>query len=177
MIKLKIDGIDKTLKDISDKYKNLEPEIQASMDAFAYNVQAEAKSIVSSNSSDTGKLANSIQIDTGEGLAMSIYSSVEYAAYIEFGTRKYAEAYVATLPQEWSSFAATFKGKGNGGSFNDMIINLIKWAQSTGKIDPKNAYALAKKILIQGIPARPFLRPAIENNLTLLKEDIKNIFK
>lgn len=177
MITIKANGLDKLLNDLEIKKTKSKIEIKNELVATIYDIQAQAKQLINSQSSNTGNLANSIEVDTSKDSQVSIYSKAEYAAYIEFGTRKYAQQYVATLPSDWQRFASEFKGKKSNSNFYQFVMNLIEWSKKIGGIEPENAYWLAKKILREGIQARPFLYPSVNNNLPKLKIRLKNILK
>lgn len=177
MITLKAEGLDALVKKFDTLSKESQSKIQSALNSWADDTATDAKMIVSSNSSDNGYLMNSIRPVYGNGGA-SVVVSAEYAAYIEFGTRKYASAYVSSLPSDWNQLASKFKGKSpTGGDFKQFVKNLKEWARRTGKLDEKYAYAAARKILREGLKARPFLYPAVLKNLPQLEKDIKAAFK
>jgi len=130
-------------------------------------------------------------------MSLSITVAANYAAYMEFGTRKFAAAYVSTLPQDWKAYAATFKGSG-GGTFDEFIMRLMAWVkrkgigetfdiktrrrvrqgkQSAATTREADAYAIALHILRHGIRPHPFLYPAVKAHTPGLIKDIQNIFK
>lgn len=175
MINLKIDGLDAVVKRFDQLSRNTQAEIQSELNGWADDTATDAKMIVSKQSGDTGYLMNSIHPIYGNGGASVVVSS-EYAAYVEFGTRKYAASYVGSLPADWSALANQFKGKSaTGGDFKQFVKNLKEWARRTGKLDEKYAYMAAKKILREGLKARPFLYPAVLKNLPQLEKNIKAI--
>lgn len=118
---------------------------------------------------DEGFLRRSIQSvpSTPQTLKTSVVVAANYAAYIEFGTKSFAAAYVATLPANWQQYAATFKG--GGGSYSDFILRLMGWMKRKG-IDENAAYLIARKILRTGIRPQPFLFPAVQKNVIELKK-------
>jgi hypothetical protein len=120
-------------------------------------------------------LLRSISPRYGNGSA-SVVASAKYAAYIEFGTRKFAAAYVGSLPADWQAYAATFKGS-TGGTFEQFVKSLMAWGSRTGKMDPKYAYVAALKILREGLKARPFIYPSIQKTLPVLRKNLRAIFK
>lgn len=108
-------------------------------------------------------------------LEKDITVNANYAAFMEFGTGKYAAAYVATLPQEWQTYAAQFKGQTGGGTFADMVRNLQEWARRHGMADYKQAgYLIARKIIINGVHPHPFLYPAFFEVLPGMQKDIQD---
>lgn len=176
-IRLEAKGLDAVIKKFDTLSKESQAKIQSALNSWADDTAADAKMIASSNSSDTGYLMNSIRPVYGNGGASVVVSS-EYAPYVEFGTRKFASSYVASLPSDWSALASQFKGKSpTGGDFKQFVKNLKEWARRTGKLDEKYAYAAAKKILREGLKARPFLYPAVLKNLPQLEKDIQQALK
>jgi len=118
--------LDKIAQDTAD-------EVNASLDGFGGAVVKNAKLLVSTNSSDEGGLLGSID-STVNSLSVTITSNRNYAAYIEFGTRKFAASYISSLPSEWQAYAGTFRGDktGDSGDFNDFVQAIMAWAQRKG---------------------------------------------
>lgn len=180
-----IDAIDKTKVDVVKL-------LIVYLNDWANEVVVNAKQKAPVND---GTLRQSIQADYASESKMvaSVGVAVNYAAYLEFGTRSYASAYVSGLPNDWQSYAATFKGKG-GGSLDEMLLAIMDWVKSkqisgtysvktqkrTGAKDARNfedaevAYPIALAILRKGIKAQPYLYPS-----TLIANDnlIKKISK
>jgi HK97 gp10 family phage protein len=176
MIKIEVKGFDAILKKFDNLSKESQANVQSALNDWADRTAADAKALVSTNSSDEGALLRSISPVYGQGNA-AVVSTSKYAAYIEFGTRKFAAAYVSSLPQDWATYASTFQGKATmGGSFKDLILAIMGWCKRKG-IDEKAAYPIARKIIINGIKQRPFLYPSVNKNIPLLIEDLKDIFK
>lgn len=174
MITIKVTGVDKVLKDLQNMGKDAQQKVQPALNDWADRVATNAKQLVAANSSDEGNLLRSIFPVYGVGGA-SVVASASYAAYIEFGTRKFAAAYVSSLPDEWQALAQQAKGPA-GGSFKDLVASLMAWCRRKG-IDEKAAYPIAKKLLVQGMRPKPFLYPAVEKNYEQLIKDIKAAFK
>lgn len=147
--------------------------IDNALNAFALSTVGDAKQFCPK---DEGILARSINFDPAANYEVTINVNVDYAAYVEFGTKKFASDYVSGLPSEWQTFANQFKGKGSG-TFADFVKRLTGWAKRTGKIPIQAAYATALKILRTGIKARPYLYPAVNKNLPQLVKDINNLYK
>lgn len=174
-MELEIKGIDALIKKMDRLAINVQKDVQAELNDWADTTAQNAKSLVSANSSDEGMLLRSINPNYGNGSA-SVTASAKYAAYVEFGTRKYAAAYVSSLPSDWQAYAATFKGK-TGGTFKEFVKSLMAWGSRTGKMDPKYAYVAALKILREGLKARPFIYPSVQKTLPVLKQNLRAIFK
>jgi len=172
--------------------KKFEKVIEEEIHDFGLNVKADAINNISLNgTTDEGKLVGSI-FAVPEKMAVHIGASASYAGYIEFGTRKFAAAYVSSLPQDWKAYAATMKGKG-GGNMDQFIQAIMAWVQRKGigalKTKSGNnstsaasydamqqaAYWIALNILRNGIKAQPFLFPAFEKNRIQLIKNLKSL--
>lgn len=187
-----IKGADAAIKRTEELAKKARENAQLALNAFGLSVERDAKRLAPA---DEGHLRNSINSKPGN-LSVTVTVGVNYAAYLEFGTRKFAAKYVATLPADWQSYAATFKGKGTG-SMDEFIQNIMEWvrrkgigADTTGSgnvsssrssLDKQQqaAYWIALNILQNGIRPHPFLYPAIyqTGHLKELKKQLQNIFK
>lgn len=165
--------------------QNVGKQVKAELEAFGFATVEQAKRLAPV---DEGHLRSSIShkvVTVDKGLVVEIVVATDYAAYLEFGTRKFAAAYVSTLPPDWQTFAATFRGPG-GGSLSEMIVRLMAWvrrkgfaAQRTKSGNRSNskaslhgeeqaAYAIALQILLNGVKAHPFLFPAVRDQKKLL---------
>ncbi len=161
---LTIGNLDKTLAEITAYPKDVEKIINNEFRAFGQNVTSDAQRLVPKNE---GRLVQNIRNEV-TNLEVSIQANTDYAAFIEFGTKSFAAAYVATLPQDWQSFAAQFRGAG-GGPFSELLMKITKWVKLKG-LPEKAAYPIALKIIRKGIKAQPYLFPAFEKNkLELIK--------
>ena len=173
-MELQVKGIDALIRKMDKLASNVQKDVQAELNDWADTTAQNAKSLVSANSSDEGMLLRSINPNYGNGSA-SVTASAKYAAYIEFGTRKYAAGYVSSLPADWQTYAATFKGK-TGGTFNEFLLSIMGWVSRKG-IDKKAAYPIARKIMIDGIRPKPFLYPSVQKTLPVLRKNLRAIFK
>lgn len=183
---IKVEGLEKTLARFNGK--NYEPQIQAAFDKFGVRVETEAKTLAPV---DEGLLRNSM-FSIPDKLGVIVGCSVNYAAYLEFGTRRFAAEYVSTLPATWRELAATTRG-GGGGTFNQFVERLTLWvirkgfaadvtasgnrSKSVSSIARQHqvAYLIARKILREGIRPHPFLYPAVQSQTPRLLEDLKAI--
>lgn len=197
-IAIKLTGIDGLMASIDKTIKQVNDGTHKALGTFAKNVETTAKSTLNTGrppfgaTSNTGALANSITGDVQDFTA-TIVVRANSGAYIEFGTRKFAAKYVATLPQDWATYAAEFRGKG-GGTMDQFIQDIMQWVQQKGigglqtksgnVSTSKNslaamqsaAYAIALNILQNGIRAQPFLYPAVKEHTPALIENIKKAF-
>lgn len=186
MMNIKIKGLDAAIKSVDTKA--FAERQERAFKKYAVNVDQEAKTLAPV---DEGALKRSIFFKVGVN-GVTIGASADYAGYIEFGTRKFAAAYVNTLPAEWQQFAATLKGPGTG-TFEQFVESLVRWVrmkgigatynvktkrrdkvgkQTAATTDYATAYAIAKMIMINGIRPHPFMYPAVNNNLPQFYKDL-----
>ena len=185
-ITIKIDGLAEAIKRFDpDKFYQ---GVQLSFNEFGRRVETEAKQRAPI---DEGHLKGAIH-NTPFKWGNEITCSVNYASYLEFGTRRYAAAYVAKLPAQWQQFAAATKGKG-GGSMDEFIQNIMAWVLRKGiggaktkggnvSKSKKNldnmqqvAYNIALNILRKGIKPQPFIYPAFNISSEQLLKDLNAI--
>jgi HK97 gp10 family phage protein len=189
MLSIKLNGLDNLIATVEKTAKRAESETKVALTKFAKNTETEAKRLAPANE---GRLRNSVN-GTVDGFTAKITVTADYAAYLEFGTRKFAARRVATLPQDWQSYAATFRGKG-GGTFDQFIQDIMQWVRQKGigglktksgrtsesksSLDAMQqaAYAIALNILQNGIRPQPFVYPAVTKNTPVLEADIKKVF-
>jgi HK97 gp10 family phage protein len=133
---MEVKGLDAAIKRIDAIGRGVKQKADKAMLAFANDVVRDAKATLQrSGTSNNGQLANSIHsAKTGE-MRVTITVGKHYGAFIEFGTRKYAQRYVATLPQDWQAFAAKFKGGGQG-TFDELVLAIYQWVRDR-QIMPK----------------------------------------
>lgn len=165
--KIELKGFKEVIEKLSvDRYKK---DINKALFKFGINVDRDAKQMAPT---DEGQLKRSIFYDIGD-LEVTVGANVDYAAFVEFGTRKFAAEYVSSLPPDWQTFAAQFRG-GSGGTFQELIMRIKEWAKRKG-IDDNAAYVIARKIVIDGKRPQPFLYPAVEKNRPQLLNEIQEL--
>jgi hypothetical protein len=189
---VKITGLKALQLQLKEVPKVAKQEVFKAYQDFAFATEIEAKQLAPTND---GKLKGSIKGQAfikGDLVIADISVNVFYAAYLEFGTRKFAAAYVSKLPSDWQSFAAQYKGKA-GGTIDDLLMNLVEWVKSKGfaayttksgnisksknslQAQESAAYIIARSILINGIKPQPYLYPAVTNQMDKLKDNLNNI--
>jgi hypothetical protein len=155
-----IKGVEAAIKRIDTKAtKGLSDEMASS----AINIERSAKRLAPGN---LGKLRQSINHDTGNSLFKSVFSTVEYAPYVEFGTRGKAR-----IPAGYEAFAAQYKGKGAKGAWKAIEF----WIKRKG-IDPKLTFVIFRSIMRNGIPPQPFMIPSYEKEKPALLKRLKALF-
>ncbi len=186
---IKLTGFDEVLRKLD--VSKFEEDITDELAAFGADVARDAKQLAPV---DEGFLRNSIGFDA-KTLSVEIFANCDYAAYLEFGTRKFAARYVATLPQDWQTFAAQYKGPSGSGDIWEFLLRLTQWVHRKGiagtystktqkrtgakagrfNEDFDAAFGIALYILRNGIRPHPFMFPAVEKNRPKLLERLKNL--
>jgi hypothetical protein len=112
-INIHISGLDVTLANIDKRVKMFEKDIKEELNEWADGTALKAKQLAPTND---GQLKENIHPDyaTENDLKASVTVAVFYAAYVEFGTGKFAFNYVPTLPMEWQDFARLYYVNGKG---------------------------------------------------------------
>jgi HK97 gp10 family phage protein len=148
MIKIDLKGFDTTISNINKIAKDTEFKVKEALVDFGTKVETQAKRDAPA---DEGKLRNSINATYPKnGLSVEVTVAADYAAYMEFGTRKFAAQYVATLPQDWQAYAATFKG-GGGGTFDQFVLAMMEWVKRKGlRLDNNKMYEQSDSFTLTG---------------------------
>ena len=189
-VTLKLEGLKGLQLHVDRSVKEAREGTYKALVTWAKNVETQAKRDAPANE---GKLRNSIDGSATRDLTAQVVVAADYSAYLEFGTRKFAARYVATLPTDWKAYAATFRGKG-GGTLDQFIQDIMQWvrAKGIGGLQTKSgnvstskssldamqqaAYTNALNILQNGIRPHPFLFPAVVAHTPKLEADIKKAF-
>lgn len=100
-----IDGLSDLLNKLKDLPKEIQDKVDGEMTAFAFELNAEQAQLCPV---DTGNLRRELRVVTNKVLNKEVYTNVEYAPYIEFGTGNLVDI----QSEELNDIAAQFKGKG-----------------------------------------------------------------
>lgn len=192
-LEIKINNLDVVLKNLEAITPQVKAVINRELNSFGLNTVNDAKRFAPA---DEGTLRGKIFYKK-EDLKVTVTVGVNYAAYLEFGTRKFAAAYVSSLPADWQTFAAKFKGPG-GGTFEELVMRITEWVkrkgightfnvathrrdrigkQTAAVTDYATAYEIAHYIMIVGIRPHPYLYPAYDKNRKVLIDNLKAAFK
>jgi HK97 gp10 family phage protein len=168
-------GFDELKKRLSSMEKKMVEDIDSILDVNAEDIATNAKQRAPV---DEGNLRQSISADNSRLLEKHITVNAFYAAFLEFGTGKYAAEYVGSLPPNWQTFAAQFRGK-TGRPFDAFLIAMQEWVRrkgiATGKDYKQVAYLIAIKIIKNGIKPQPFLFPAFNQQIPIIIENINTV--
>lgn len=143
------------------------------LNASALDIEVNAKRNAPAN---IGTLRQNISADVSKPLQKRITANTPYAAYVEFGTGKYAAQHVSTLPAEYKTFAAQFRGSQGKMSIKGILFFLTDWFHKHG-IDKQHAFFIARSIFKNGIHPHPFLIPALIEQKKILLRDMQNLIK
>ncbi len=174
MIKIKLDTRG-AMADINKIAKEVEDGAFVALVDFVNNVRNDAISKAPADETGLRRSINAVYPKKGVNMEASVVVTANYAAFQEFGTRKFAAQYVATLPQDWQKYAATFKGQ-SGGNFAQFLKSIMGWVKRKG-IPTEAAYPIALKILREGIRPKKFLYTAVKDNTPGLIDDFKKLIK
>lgn len=107
-IKLQIS--DKNFRDVLNSFKDEVSKRTAMIDQeIAAHGELMATSAKQLAPFDFGRLRGSISLKKEGFMRYQLVAQTDYAAYMEFGTGRYAASYVPTLDEEWQKIAAQFK--------------------------------------------------------------------
>ena len=144
-----IRGINASFKQLDDAFiqriDKIEKEFRKSMSKIAQNAKRDAP--IDVLGPHPGQLADSISWDEPGKLSYELRADVPYAAFVEFGTGKYARKELSTREggQYWRDIASPFQGDKDGNMkaqpffYNNIRKELPKLMERIGKILSKNA--------------------------------------
>lgn len=150
MATITIKNVDRLTRKLT-KLSNI--ELNDAMNDALKIVHGQAKSLAPVNKrGGGGTLAGSIHMDkkkTADGLEGRVYTNMEYAPYVEFGTGIKGDG---TYPYKIKGLNLTYKDKG-----------WVYWSEN----DEKYIYTT-------GQVAQPFMYPALKDNEKLIVKKFKN---
>lgn len=107
-----IKGFDSVMLNLKKLPKNIDKIVSSTLEEYIRKIYNEAMANIPSGSTGVRSSFN-IEISKG-GYLVSLYSDNELAAYIEFGTGRFAERYLSGKPQELRDEAIKFYVNGEG---------------------------------------------------------------
>ena len=108
---IEIKGVKECFDKIKTNFNKAIDECDMEMANGVEKIVLDAKNNLSA---DYGVLRSSLNVIKVAKLNYKYGSSINYAAYVEFGTGKYAAEYVPTIDKDWQILAQTYKTTGNG---------------------------------------------------------------
>jgi len=101
--------LDNVLGKLDTLSKDMRKNVEYTINKHALRIESDAKSRVVV---DTGRLRSSIKTEKLGELGRTVYTNVEYAPYVEFGTK--SKVNTTIMGEDYSEVAIQFK-KSNGG--------------------------------------------------------------
>lgn len=181
-----VNGLPELLNKFSELGRGGDRIAKAILNATADEIVVLAKQ---SAPADLGKIRQGIIKEQLSDYRVAIKATAPESAYQEFGTGGKVQ-----VPAEMSEVASQFQGKG-GGDMASFILALTDWVKrhgltntysiSTKKVatrggdtaDTQLAWAIAKKILREGLQPRPYLYPAYVAGSSKLMTRLETAFK
>lgn len=107
---IKLEISDKNFRDVLNSFKDEVSKRTAMIDQeIAAHGELMATSAKQLAPFKYSRLRNSISLKKEGFMRYQLVAQTDYAAYMEFGTGRYAASYVPTLDEEWQKIAAQFK--------------------------------------------------------------------
>lgn len=103
---IQIIGIKEAFNKFKGNFNKISDEIDMEMGDGIERIVTQAKTLVPANFS---RLKTSLYVNKLGKFNYEFGSNVNYAAYVEFGTGRYAATYVPSIEPEWQRFALTYK--------------------------------------------------------------------
>ena len=116
-----------------------------------------------------GNLIKSINQEGSNGV-YKVNVSADYAAYVEFGTRRKVQ-----IPAGLEDYAAQFKGS-TGRSGEEAKKAIYEWCRKKGIAEDK-WWAVYIGIMTKGIKAQPFLFPSVDEEEPKFFERLKKLLE
>ncbi len=154
MVKVNVIGLESLKSRIDSASKELKADVDAELQAAAFDFVALAKRDVASQGGDRGTLLRSITQSKEGDMSYVVSANVFYAPFIEFGTKTKFNPYPGT-----EEYASQFKGAKGSGTLK--LIDAIKgWVKrkgiAKGKEADRAAFLIARSIYKKGISPKPF---------------------
>lgn len=182
--KFKVKGLDQLEKKFGPKgVKQILSEVNIEFKTTAQKVRNLAVKKVSVN---TGFLRNSLNFESTEPFKWTVYSTSNYAGYLEFGTRT-----KVVIPPEMQDVANEFKNakSGNWEEFRQSIKDWVKKKGIVPQINGRNAvdpdqedwddmiFLIMMSIYKNGISPKPFIYPAFKEGTKDLQKEVDKILE
>lgn len=162
-----VKGFERLIKEMPDKVSDV-------LNASALEIEDKAKRAAPADRGASG-LRGSISADINKPLTKRITAGAPYAAYVEFGTGRYAAQEVSRLPPDYKTYAARFRTGSGKRSVKGMLFILMGWFGRVGIKDKQKQYHIAKNIVINGTHPHPFMIPAIISQIPILKRNMQTL--
>lgn len=163
---IKLSGFSEFDSKLKNLPKQITKEIGGNVQDAALNWAQRAKTDAPV---DQGRLKNEIKPVARGALTYEVVANVDYAAYIEWGTKT-----KVSVPGDIAGYAAQFRGgRSSGGNAKEMIY---AWMNRVG-IPKDRQWIVFINIIVNGIRPHPFFfiqRPFVEKEFV---SNVRNILK
>jgi hypothetical protein len=163
---ISLSGLQKTLSNLQKEggkiLDDCDDEIAASAEMIARSAKINAPK-------DMGFLGGRISANPVKKLTWEVVAQSEYAAYMEFGTKKKVQ-----IPAGLSSYAAQFRGARK--SKVNPWKAISAWCKRQG-IEKEKWWFIYREIMTNGVNAHPFLFPAVFKERPILVKNLVNVIK
>ena len=156
-ITIDLEGLNEVLSSIKEASDEIKSEVDNELQDATLKMVQDAKRIAPKN---LGRLAGAIGQIKIDDLQYEYICDIEYAPYVEFGTKKYVR-----VPKGLEGYAAQFRGgKGGGGKLFDKIKEWLSKKDKSlkGKELDNRARYISFIIAKNGIKPQPFFFPPYE---------------
>lgn len=157
---IRVENLNVVLQKIKKAKENIITKIEEEFVKTGINIESEAKNNAPVN---FGILRSSIYSRNVKD-AIIVGAKANYAGFVEFGTKSKKK-----IPAGYEDLA---KQRQNSDKVN--FEDIQKWAQRKG-ISQEYVYPIFLSILEKGIKPQPFLVPAIEKHVKILKEKLERL--
>lgn len=103
---IEIKGIQEAFNKVKNNFQKAKEHCDAEMGSEMEKIINTAKTYVPAN---MGQLRSSLKVEKLGPFYYEYGSNLDYAAYVEFGTGKWAARYVPSIDPEWQKLALTYK--------------------------------------------------------------------
>jgi HK97 gp10 family phage protein len=186
-----LEGIPEIKKYMENLENKLRTDIPLELAASAAKIAKDAKRNAPKNLGTLAQSINFAGIVDSKGAAWEVFSTANYAPYVEFGTGG-----KVSIPAGFETLAAQYKGRKEG-TMKEFIKALTLWVQRKGIVGTYSvktkrrtgkkavrqrqneaaAWAIAISILRNGTRPQPFMIPAYEQEKVQLAKRLVNLFK
>ena len=158
-------GFDQYAKKLQNASNGLAVEVDLEADATSQNVASRARLKAPLND---GTLRASIQPEKIRDGVYSVQAAANYAAYVEFGTRRRA-----SVPADLQEYASQFKGS-TGRSSEEAKAAIYEWCRKQG-IPEERWWGIFMSLMTNGMRPHPFLFNSLDEEEPLFFKRLQAI--
>jgi len=170
-LKFKVDikNLNKVLKELEGKGKQVDKDVEILTRENAKEIAAQAK--VNAPVGIDGHMRNQIEYPKVKDRHYKVVANAYYSGYVEFGTGTRVK-----VPTEMKDVAQAIRSNKRAGSFKKGLKKIEEWCAKKG-IPKESAYLIFMSILKKGIKPQPFLYPAFVKGRKQYIKDLKDLLE